>query len=396
MDDTPSPYWDASTKLVVALTLLALAAGLLIKFESIVPPLILVTILAYLLKPVAHFLSTRLHIAWRLAVSLIYGLVIIILLAMLTLGGVGLVQQIQSLTDLVQRNLENLPATLADLSAHPIAFGPFQFDLRTLDLRLLADQLLNAIQPVIGQSGAMVGMIAGGAANILGWAIFILLVSYFVLLDSDNFGQDFLQINIPGHAGDLRRMGSELSYIWNAFLRGQILIMVLAALVYTIVLSALGVRYAVGLALLAGLARFVPYLGSFTVWSTLFLVTIFQSNQPFDLAPWLYALIVVAFSWLIDMIVDNLVAPRIMAQALKVHPAAVLVAAIIGFGLLGILGVIIAAPLLATLQLIARYFIRKLFDLDPWEGLADTRQQPSMQEQLGAWFAGLSKRLKMG
>jgi len=70
----------------------------------------------------------------------------------------------------------------------------------------------------------MVGMIAGGAANILGWAIFILLVSYFVLLDSDNFGQGFLQINIPGHAGDLRRMGSELSYIWNAFLRGQILI----------------------------------------------------------------------------------------------------------------------------------------------------------------------------
>ena len=149
--------------------------------------------------------------------------------------------------------------------------------------------------------------------------------------------------------------------------------------------------------MLAGLARFVPYLGSFTIWSTLFLVTFFQEFKPFGLEPLLYALIVVAFAWLIDMIVDNFVAPNIMAQALKVHPAAVLVAAIIGLGLLGILGIIIAAPLLATLQLIGRYFVRKLFDLDPWEGLDEKRRRPSsIRIKLRRWFASLSKKLKTG
>jgi predicted PurR-regulated permease PerM len=392
---TSSPRWNASTKLVVALTLVAVVAGLLIKFESILPPLILVTILAYLLNPVASFLCTKLRVPWRLAVSLIYAVMIITLLALLTVGGVGLVQQVQSLIRIVQQNLENVPTMLAELSLHPVQIGPFEMDFRTVDLRPFVEQLLGIIQPVIGQSGVMVGAIAGGAANVLGWAIFVLLVSYFVMLEGNSLGRGFLEINIPGHENDLRRMSSELGYIWNAFLRGQILIMALATVIYFIVLSALGVNYALGLALLAGLARFVPYLGSFTAWSTLFLVTIFQSYKPFDLSPWMYALIVVGIAWLIDMIVDNLVAPRIMAQALKVHPAAVLVATLVGFGLLGILGIIIAAPLLATLQLIGRYFVRKLFDLDPWEGLTDARTRLSVEEELRIWFAGVSKKLRI-
>jgi hypothetical protein len=55
-----------------------------------------------------------------------------------------------------------------------------------------------------------------------------------------------------------------------------------------------------------------------------------------------------------------------MAQTLRVHPAAVLVAALIMANLLGILGVVIAAPLLASLTLLGRYTMRKMFDLDPF------------------------------
>jgi predicted PurR-regulated permease PerM len=389
----PSPRWNASVKLVVALTLLAIVAGLLIKFESILSPLLIVMILAYLLHPVASFVSSRLHLSWRLAVSLIYGVMIITLLVALTLGGLGLLQQIQSLIAIVEENLKNLPAALADISSHPLLIGPFMLDLRTLDLGTLGNQLLGTIQSVIGQSGVMVSAVAGGAANFLSWSIFVLLVSFLVLTESNGLTRGFLHVNIPGYEGDLERLRKELANIWNAFLRGQIIIMALAAVIYIIVLSTLGVNYAVGLALLAGLARFVPYIGSFTVWGTLFLVTIFQPFKPFDMAPWAYALLVVGLAWLIDMIVDNFVAPRIMASALKVHPAAVLVAAIIGLGLLGILGIIIAAPLLATLQLIGRYFIRKLFDLDPWAGLEEAPAVQSTQGQFTNWFNRISKRL---
>jgi predicted PurR-regulated permease PerM len=74
----------------------------------------------------------------------------------------------------------------------------------------------------------------------------------------------------------------------------------------------------------------------------------------------------VVLALLIDQIFDNLVTPRIIAQTLRVHPAAVLVAAIIAANLLGLLGVVVAAPILATVALFWRYMMRKMQGIDPW------------------------------
>ena len=92
---------------------------------------------------------------------------------------------------------------------------------------------------------------------------------------------------------------------------------------------------------------------------------------------------------LIDQIFDNLVAPRIMAQTLKVHPAFVLIAAIVAANLIGILGIIIAAPLLATLQLVGRYTMRKLLDRDPWPPDDDNippSRMPKWIRKIRSWW----------
>jgi predicted PurR-regulated permease PerM len=99
----------------------------------------------------------------------------------------------------------------------------------------------------------------------------------------------------------------------------------------------------------------------------MFLVTFFQAYKPFDLQPLAYSAIVVGLMLLIDQIIDSLIAPRIMASALKVHPAAVLIAALVAASLLGLLGIVIAAPLLATCTLFIRYIMHKMFDLDQWD-----------------------------
>lgn len=390
-----SPRWSTSVKLVVGLTLVAIVAGLLIKFQEVLPPLIIVVILAYLFNPAADFLSRRLHLPWTAAVTLIYGLVVLVLLGLLTLGGVGLVQQVQNLITLIQKSIQNIPALLQDISGREIPIGPFMLDLRKVDLSVLGNQLIAMIEPMLGSTGAMVGTVAGGAVNFLGWTLFVLLVSYFVLAESDGLWRGILQFNIPGYENDLTHMGRQLAHIWNAFLRGQIIVMALAATIYTIMLSLMGVSYSLGLALLAGLARFIPYIGPFILWVILWLVSYFQDYKLFGLAPWVYAFIVVGLAWTIDMITDNIIMPRIMASELKVHPAAVLVAAIVGLDLLGILGVIIAAPMLATFQLMGHYFTRKLFDLDPWEGRGEMPPQPSIRERARAWLAFIRTKLKL-
>jgi predicted PurR-regulated permease PerM len=178
-------------------------------------------------------------------------------------------------------------------------------------------------------------------------------------------------VNIPGYAEDIRRLGQELSRIWNAFLRGQIIVFLLAGLTYLVVLSILGVHYALAIALLAGLARFVPWVGNMVSWTTLALVAYFQASNVFGLAPLSYAILAVGVALLVDQIFDNFVTPRVIAQALRVHPAAVLIAALIFAKLLGLLGVLVAAPILATMSLVCGYVTRKMLDLDPWPEVSE-------------------------
>jgi len=338
-------------------------------------------LLAYLFNPLAYFLSRKLHISWKSSVTLVYILAVLVLVGVLTLGGMGLAQQAQNLITVIQEGIKNIPVIFKSISGRELNIGPFLLDLRKVDFGLLGDQLINSLEPLLGRTGAMVGTLASSAANFLGWTLFVLLVSYFVLIESDGLWRGILQFNIPGYSYDLEQMGKQLAQIWNAFLRGQIIVMALAAFIYSIVLSVLGVNYAFGLAILAGLARFIPYVGPFFLWLVLIVVSYFQEYKIFGLDAWAYALIVLLFAWAIDGITDNFIMPRIMASALKVHPAAVLVAAIIALDLLGILGVIIAAPMLATLQLVGRYFARKLFDLNPWQGLDELPPPVSFRQQ---------------
>lgn len=361
-----SPSWGATTKLVVALTMVGIVAWLLIQFHAIIGPLIMAFVLAYLLHPVAGFLRRFVRIPWQASVAVIYLLILILLLGSLTLGGVGLVQQIQSLVTVVQRNLASLPDLLQNLSGKVYQFGPFQFDFRNLDLNQLSSQLLAIVQPLLGRTGTILSAVASSAAQVLGWTLFVLLISYFALAESGGLRGRIVSFELPGYAEDFHRLGDELSRIWNAFLRGQIILFLLTAVTYMVALTLLGVHYAIGIALLAGLARFLPYVGPFITWTTLALVAYFQSFQLFGLTPLAYTILCVVLALLIDQVFDNLITPRIFAQALRVHPAGVLVAAVIAANVLGLLGVVIAAPILATATLFWRYTMRKMLDLDPW------------------------------
>jgi predicted PurR-regulated permease PerM len=222
------------------------------------------------------------------------------------------------------------------------------------------------VQPLLSRTGTLLSTVAGSAANFLGWTFFVVLVSYFALAESGGLRGQILSLDIPGYTQDFERLTRELGRTWNAFLRGQIIIFFLAVAVYSIVLSLLGVHYALSLAFVAGLARFVPYVGPAVNWAVLVLVSYFQVFKLFDLSPFYYTLLVLIIALVIDQIFDYIVSPRILSDSLKVHPAAVLVAAIVAANLFGLLGVVVAAPILATAALLWKYTMRKMLDLNPW------------------------------
>ncbi len=371
-----SPTWGTNTKLVVALTIVVIVGALLVKFQFIITPLLIALLLAYLFHPIASFLQRKLRISWNASVAVIYLVIIILLLGLLTLGGVGLVQQVQSLVTIIQDAITTLPQLIASISGKVYQFGPFKVDFSALDLKALSSQVLGMVQPLLSRTGALVSTVAGSAANFFGWTLFVILVSYFVLAESGGLRDRIIIVDIPGYAHDLKRLSRELGRTWNAFLRGQVIIFILAVIVYSIVLTVLGVHYAISLAFLAGLARFVPYVGPAINWVILVLVSYFQVFKLFGLPPFYYTLLVLVIALVIDQIFDNIISPRILSDALKVHPAAVLIAAIVAANLFGILGVVVAAPILATAALLWQYTMRKMLDLDPWPEEEQHRPSP--------------------
>jgi len=385
-----SPHWGSTAKLVVSLTVVIVLGALLARFQAIIGPVVMAFVLAYLLHPLIAFLERKLHFSWGLGVSLIYVLIILILLTLITWGGVGLIGQIQNLIVAVQNYINGLPEFIASLSHKVIMLGPFRFDFSTFDWSIIGQQILSYVQPALGKLGELVGTLAGGAATTLGWTAFVVVVSFFFLLESGGLRHGILHFDIPGYTVDIQKISRRLGRIWNAFLRGQVIIFLSKVISYTILMSILGVHYAIPIALIGGFAGFLPYVGAAINYIIIGLVTYFQGSNPYGLLPLTYTIVAIVVALLIDQVHDNLVSPRLMGQTLKVHPAFVLIAAFISANLFGILGIVIAAPMLASLQLFGRYTMRKMLDEDPWPSSEESLPPLPMAhplQRLRAWQA---------
>jgi predicted PurR-regulated permease PerM len=386
-----SPRWGSTFKMLIGLIVAGLIIAMLIYFRSIIGPLILAFILVYLLHPVAASLDTHTRLSWRASVNIIYVILLIILIGVSTLTGLAALQQVQSLIKVVERFVADLPNLIDRLSSQMIILGPYRIDLSQFtDLGQFGNQVISTLQSLLGRAGTLVGTLATATASTIGWGFFVLIISYFILADAGKVPNVLDYIDIPGYSYDIQKMSKALGRSWNAFLRGQLTIVIMVIFSYTILLSILGVRYAFAIAILAGLARFVPYVGPLITYVVMGLVTLFQGGNYFNLQPMYYSALCIGLSILMDQIYDNLVSPRIMGKSLGVHPAAVLVVAIIAFNLIGIIGLVLAAPVLASATLIGRYTISKMLDRDPWIDFKE-ESEPMGFHWFGRFFKYLSE-----
>ncbi len=396
--DTKSKRWNNTTKLIVGLTIVAVLALLFVQLRSWIGMFILSFIIAYLFYPLADLVHKRLKLSWGISVGLFYLLFILIFAGLLTWGGFAFVEPVTNLVSFAQDTINQIPQYLDNLTKKPLVWGLFEinFDEKTVDN--LTNQVLSLIQPVLTQTGSLVGSFASGAANLVYRFAFMLLISYFILAETKGQPGNMVNISIPGYQEDFRRMGEELSHIWNAFLRGQLSLVLIAIIGYSIILNVLGVKFAFGLALLAGLARFVPYIGPWVTWITYFLVALLQGSTIFGLEPFPYAIMVVVIALVFDTYLDNFVLPKVYSNTLRIHPAAVLVAILVSAAWLGFIGIILAAPVLASVKLLWNYTWQKMWDRDPWANIQLSTPKPvslpfvKLTKNIVAWAKKTFKR----
>jgi predicted PurR-regulated permease PerM len=366
-EEAKSPNWSSAVKIIVALIGIVMIGALLARFQTFIPAIILAGIVAFLIVPVVRTLHTRFKVPWGLAANVCFLLLVLILISASTVTGFAVVQQLQALFLTVQNFLFDLPNILETISQQTYVLGPWELDLSQFDLVPFAEQLLAAVQPLFGQLSAILASLATGAVEWIVRLVFVLAVSYFLTVDYNRIRATVINTSIPGFTDDFRRLRIALLGIWNAFLRGQLLIVLSTGFLTWIVFTILGVRFSIGLGVLGGLAKFVPIVGPTTAGAIGALVALFQPSNWFGLTPLGHALLVVASITLLDQSIDYLLIPRIMGTSLNLHPVIILIGLLIGASLAGILGLLLAAPFMATLLLLGRYIYRKIVDLDPWD-----------------------------
>ena len=364
-----SPRWQRSTKRAIIIGLIVLMIICLYFLRSMIIPLMLSCLLIFFMKPIIEKLTRDTKISYKWAVILVFAVFLLLSIGMVTAGGLSLYGQGKNFFEMLNNSVDSLPSQIVTFLGGEDSFLG-QYFIRVFGTEGNS-QINQRLQGIITNVGGQVLAILQNLSSKIGWFFFVFGFSFFVLWESEK--QEHLKladkISIPGYEFDIEMGLHHLSMIWKRFLWGQGVLILITLAVYLVLFIILGVRYSFILACGAALTRLVPYVGSFVAWAAVALVCLFQGTTIFGMQPLPYAILVVGCAFIIDKFMDGFIQPKFLAQTLKVHPAAVLAAALICGRTMGLLGIFLAAPLVATLKLVLRYVIRKLRDEDPWEGL---------------------------
>jgi predicted PurR-regulated permease PerM/GNAT superfamily N-acetyltransferase len=368
-----SPRWSAITKLTVMLAILAVVGFLLLRFQGVVAPLIMAVILAYLLNPIVTGLAKYSRLSRTVAVLLIYMVLILLLLGLVSGAGLLLQQQLSGVLSTALAFINSIPGWVNSLSSKPLQIGPFSLDLSTSDITLLQNTLIPTARDWIGRVTNWMTGAASELAYTLGWAAFVFIISYYLIHDINAMQKELIHLVPDESKKDARRLLTELGPIWNAFLRGQLMLSLIMGSAFGLTMSLLGLRYSLAIALMAALMEFVPVIGPYLTAGTAILIALFQPSNWMGFPVLTYTLTVAGVALLLQQVEANFLSPRVMGRQLRMHPAVLIIGAFIGASLMGIPGLLLSGPILATTRLFGRYIHAKLLDLPPWPDLEERR-----------------------
>jgi predicted PurR-regulated permease PerM len=322
-----------------------------------IEPIIIAVLLAYILHPVVKLVlkGTRLPHAW--AVAFVYFSCLTLLIVIPSILAPVAVRQATGLsTYLVQ-----IEAELEELLANPIVF---------LDQEIYLGQLLSNVLELTtesitpGAEGALV--VIERTSTSFAWLLVILVSTYYLLLDGERLVDWIVRLVPERTQPDVVRLLKEIDVIWWAYLRGTLVLMLIVAVTFMIVWTAMGLPGALILGLLAGVLTVIPEVGPTFAAILAILVALFQGSDFLPVSNFWFAVLIFAVYFVLIQIKAIWLRPRIMGYFLNMNEGLIFVAIIGAVVLWGILGALLIVPLLATAGSIAHYVRCRLLNLDPW------------------------------
>lgn len=333
---------------IIAAVGLAVLYGLLWVLSSVLTPLAVAFVIAYLFDPVLDRLQ-----AWRIPRPL--GILVILGVGVAVLLGFALfvVPRLQSELGQLSSDLPGyVDATLAWLGPKSSAW--FGTELPTT-LRDGLNRLQDAgIAPRLETLRSWIGgalMAVGGTVGSLVGLLVIPVIAFYLLVDFDHIVQRIADVVPRPYFAAVSERVRTIDRLMSGFIRGQLTVCSILGVLYAVGFSVIGVHMAVLIGIVAGLLALIPYVGGAVALTSASLVCLFQFG--FDG----HLLAVVGWYAAVQGLEGFVLTPRIVGESLGLHPVTVIVALMIGGNLLGFLGLLIAVPVSAVIQVFAAELI---------------------------------------
>ena len=349
--------WSIASKFLAGVVLLAVSTYLLFRFSLMIPPFILAVILAYVLSPVAGALQRRLRIRRGLATVFTYVILLGLGALLPALFVPSLVQQLSDLNV----NVQEIAALVESLLSQDILLGGLRFNLGQLGTPVI-EALRALAEPVFGRTLG----IAFDVISSFIWAVFIVVVSFYLVKDSARLKNWAKSLPPESLRADAQRLAGEINDVWGAFFRGQLVLALVVAVIITMLSVAIGMPYALAMGVLAGLLEFLPSIGHGIWLFTASVLLFFQGSTWLPIPNWAAMLLVIGLHAVFQQVDLNYLIPRIIGGRVRLHPLVVILGIVAGAAVAGVLGIVLAAPTIASARILGRYTYSRIFDLEPF------------------------------
>ncbi len=378
------PRWSPLTKLVVVILALALFIYLLFRFGAVLPPLILAIILAYILSPAVNLVEKHIHLPRGLAILSAYIMLLGLIALLFALIIPPFIEQMGGLSG----DIQNIIRSIENFLGHRYNVAGFVIDLDAL-MNNLSGSLQTAFSPFLGRTVSLAIEILSSVV----WMIFIAVIAFYFIKDGEKISQWIAGIIPPMYRRDYTMLRNEISQIWGAFFRGQLILASVVTVLFTVFGFILGLPFPLAMAIFAGLMEFLPSLGH-GIW--LFfaaLLAFFIGSTWLPIPNWIFMLIVIGLHLIYEQFDLNYLIPRIIGRSVRLPPVVVILGIVAGALLAGFLGIFLAAPTIASLRVIGRYVYANVFDLDPFPSSMSSPLPPPNPRWWEKLFSNSSRRI---
>ncbi len=384
----PSPPWSDKAKLLVIAMGFVLALIGLFLMRNVIAIAALASLIAFLVAPLIRLLHRRLRIPRGIALLIAY---LVVLAGTVAFGYFLVGSIVDSITELdpVGRIEEARDWLLENADED----GRVEMLGLTVDISGVLDQLQNSVTNADGSGGPVVDAervlaylgaglsgfrtVAGIVVAIITSAIVTILIAMYLNADSRRMHEGLIHNFPPGYQRDGLLMMREQKRVWRGYLYGQLVNSLITGGLVFLVLWWVGLPGAFLAGAIMVVLNMIPTFGPILAAIPGVLAALISGSTRWpELENYWFALIVALIYLVVVQAQANIIAPRVMGTAVRLRPAVVLIGLILGFQVGGLLGSLLAVPIIASIKDAGLYVWRKLIDQDPFPDAPELYAHP--------------------